>query len=404
MSISTSNNFSVAPRDPESTFLRGVAALDESPFFGVPDSVREVIAKYGSSTKLVMLGTKDFGDHLLFLKDRGCEVVGVVDDFRYTQKVLHRGVPVISTDSFLAMSRQDDIVAFNTCRYDYSKRFFDNLCREHGIPHINHEQAVRVFRLQGKVDYRVDDWGKAIVENATRYLALAKRFDDSYSVATLFGVLNFHLTCEPEYCHQIERPPSTLYYRSGLLEFSEKEKMVDCGAAMGESLAGLVGTTRGKFEHSWLIEPDRFNIQTLQKELRRYGGTPLESKITVHGVGAGDVKDQVPFKHMGGHLGRVLSSNDGLEPTDFIDVRPVDDIIDDVPTFIKIDTEGAELPALKGSRKSIIAGKPKMAISAYHRANDLLELTDFVLSVNPEYRLGLRHHSSERWDTCLYFY
>ncbi|MGW8346832.1 FkbM family methyltransferase, partial [Xanthomonas axonopodis pv. khayae] len=87
-----------------------------------------------------------------------------------------------------------------------------------------------------------------------------------------------------------------------------------------------------------------------------------------------------------------------------VDVFPIDDVIDDAPTFIKMDIEGSELSALKGAQGAISQCKPKMAISAYHRATDLLDLSDFALSLNPDYRIGLRHHTPDRWDTCLYFY
>jgi FkbM family methyltransferase len=302
------------------------------------------------------------------------------------------------------LAKRGDLIALNTCRYDYSKRFFDNLCRENGIPYLNYEQAVRAFGLQGKLDHRVDDWGKTIVENAGRYLALARRLDDPFSVETLFGVLNFHLTCDPEHSHQIERPYSTLYFRSGLLEFTEAERMVDCGASIGESLAGLIGTTKGVFEHSWMIEPDRLNIEKLKDILRRLEGTNLESKVSLHGVALGAKEDRVLFNHVGGHGGTILPPNGNQATSDLVDVRAVDDIIDTAPTFIKMDIEGAELGALKGCRTSIETAKPKLAISAYHRARDLFELTDYVLSLNPSYKVGLRHHTEERWDTCLYFY
>jgi hypothetical protein len=44
-----------------------------------------------------------------------------------------------------------------------------------------------------------------------------------------------------------------------------------------------------------------------------------------------------------------------------------------------------------------------MAISAYHRTTDLIDLPRFVDSLDSGYRIGLRHHTEERYDTCLYF-
>ncbi|TBU94014.1 FkbM family methyltransferase [Pseudomonas dryadis] len=387
-------------------FLAAANALASDPMFGVPRDVRDVLARHGAATRVVILGTNGFGSHLMSVKgERNGEVIAAVDDFRYHSGALYYGLPIISTDKFLELARQQgDLVAVNTCRYDRPKRFFDSICRAHGIPHLNFEQTVRAFRLQGRVDYRVDDWGPEIIRNIPALQALAGRMADDYSVRTLHAVLNFHLACEPEYYHEVERPYSTLYFRSGLLQFSDAESMVDCGASIGESLAGLVGVTKGRFERSWMIEPDRINQQTLQNVLRRYEGTPLASRITLHDCGVGETSCQVPFNHEGGHGGFVRPADDTYDVADLIEVRPIDEIIDDVPTFIKMDIEGYELAALKGARKTISEHAPKLAISAYHRSTDLLDLTGYVLALNPDYKVGLRHHTPDRWDTCLYFY
>ncbi len=395
----------INPQAIEETFLNAVHALKNDSMFGIPNDVRNIIAKYGENTKVIILGTKGFGSHFLNLKtNQHCNVIGSVDDFRYHSGALYYGTPIISTDKFIEIAKEGNIIALNTCRYDGPKRFFDQICRQHGIPHLNFEQSVRAFRLQGLIDYRVDDWGQNIVHNVSRYQTLAKRFADYYSAETLFSILCFHLTCNPEYYHEIERPYSTLYFRSGLLHFTDRERMVDCGASIGESLAGLIGITQGRFDRSWLIEPDRINIGTLENVLRRFEDTPLAQKITLHACGVGERESMAPFNHEGGHGGFVMPTDANHDPADLINIFPIDAIIDDVPTFIKMDIEGSELNALKGARESIVKHKPKMAISAYHRSTDLLDLTNYILSLNPDYKVGLRHHTPDRWDTCLYFY
>lgn len=396
----------IDPQAMADVFLAAVNGLAADSMFGIPCDVQDVLARCGAATKVVILGTKGFGSHLMSASgERNCDAIAAVDDYRYHSGALYYGLPIISTDKFIEMAkRHDDLVAINTCRYDGPKRFFDNICRAHGIPHLNFEQSIRALRLQGRVDYRVDDWSPEIVRNAPMFQALAERMADDYSIRTLYAVLNFHLTCEPEYYHEVERPYSTLYFRSGLLQFSSAERMVDCGASIGESLAGLVGITKGRFERSWMIEPDRINQQTLKSVLRRYEGTPLASRITLHDCGVGETRGRVPFNHEGGHGGFVRPADGTYDAADLIDIRPIDEIIDEAPTFIKMDIEGYELAALKGASKSIRDHAPKLAISAYHRSTDLLDLTSYVLSLNPDYRVGLRHHTPDRWDTCLYFY
>ncbi len=378
-------------------------AYQSDPLFSIPAKAREIFARRGSETPFILLGTKDFA--AIFISNAGdrAKALFVVDDFKCHRGELFYGIEIISTDKFLEIARQNpDMIALNCCRVDLSRRFFENLCRFHEVPCLNHEQAIRLLGMNDIVDYRICDWGPSIASRFDDYVALGRRFADPYSLETLQGVLMFHLTCNPEWHLNISRPYSTLYFRSGLFSMTDKEKFVDCGASVGESTTGLIDVTRGEFAHSWMIEPDRQNIETLRKLQRKYLGTPLESKITLHPVAVGDSVTEVPFHHLGGHAGVVAPHPDATP--DRVIVQPVDTIIDDIPTFIKVDIEGFELAALRGSAKAIKEGSPKLAISAYHRPTDLLDLTAYIDSLSTHYTLGLRHHTEERWDTCLYFY
>lgn len=72
-------------------------------------------------------------------------------------------------------------------------------------------------------------------------------------------------------------------------------------------------------------------------------------------------------------------------------------------TFIKMDVEGAEHEAIKGSEKTIKTFSPKLAISAYHRNEDLFSLILQLHEINPDYSFFLRHHPYvPAWETNLY--
>lgn len=60
--------------------------------------------------------------------------------------------------------------------------------------------------------------------------------------------------------------------------------------------------------------------------------------------------------------------------------------------FIKLDIEGAELDMLHGAAKTITRCKPKMAISAYHKWEDLWTLTPYIKSLRPDYEFEFRHY------------
>lgn len=70
--------------------------------------------------------------------------------------------------------------------------------------------------------------------------------------------------------------------------------------------------------------------------------------------------------------------------------------------FIKMDIEGAEYRALVGAEHTIRTFKPQLAISIYHRPEDMWRLPEIILKFNPEYKLFLRHYTIKLNETVLY--
>lgn len=77
-----------------------------------------------------------------------------------------------------------------------------------------------------------------------------------------------------------------------------------------------------------------------------------------------------------------------------VPVVTIDEATNLEATFITFEIEGAELKALNGARETIARNRPKMAISIYHKPEDLATLTDFVLTTGQGYQLGFRQHNS----------
>jgi hypothetical protein len=71
-------------------------------------------------------------------------------------------------------------------------------------------------------------------------------------------------------------------------------------------------------------------------------------------------------------------------------------------TFIKMDLEGAELNALKGAEQTIKEQKPKLAISIYHKPEDIWEIPNLLLELVPDYKFYIRHYTLIGAETVLY--
>lgn len=369
------------------------------PLFCIPEDCRRVFKERGMETKVILLGATPFSRTFYLEAHDRVRIEAVVDDFRAASGDFFEGLPIITSAEMLVRAARGDVITVSGCRYDRSRRFFKNMARRYEVPHLNFEQALRLFGIDPARDHRIDDWGRTIAERLSEFHQLADRLVDDYSRYTLYSVLLFQLTCNPEWSLHAARPYCTLYFRSGLWAPHSRERFVDCGASIGESTAAMIDATSGKFDRIWMIEPDRFNVETLQKYLTELDDESLAQRIQLQACAVGERDEELAFTHQGGHGGQVSSGSAG----DTVPVRRIDDLLDTEPTLIKMDVEGAELGALKGARDCIAAAKPKLAISAYHRPTDLLDITQFALGVRADYRVGLRHHTEERWDTCLYF-
>ena len=70
--------------------------------------------------------------------------------------------------------------------------------------------------------------------------------------------------------------------------------------------------------------------------------------------------------------------------------------------FIKMDIEGSELDALDGALESIRKFKPKLAISVYHKKDDLYTIPKLIHSIRSDYKFYLDCTTGFSGETILY--
>lgn len=70
--------------------------------------------------------------------------------------------------------------------------------------------------------------------------------------------------------------------------------------------------------------------------------------------------------------------------------------------FIKMDIEGAEVPAIIGATNTIKMFKPKLAISVYHKWDDLLVIPQLISTIRDDYSYYLDCTTGFGGETILY--
>lgn len=177
-----------------------------------------------------------------------------------------------------------------------------------------------------------------------------------------------------------------------------KETFIDAGGFDGLTTARFMDWCGGK-GYSYIFEPDERNIQSIKNHLGHISNYRIVPKAlwSKTAVLAMDAK--------GNFATSVREKADGMqgETTDTAEAVSLDEYFEkEEITFIKMDIEGAEKRALQGAARIIAEQKPKLAVSIYHKAEDIWELPRLLLQYCPEYRFYLRHYSFSGYDTVLY--
>lgn len=185
------------------------------------------------------------------------------------------------------------------------------------------------------------------------------------------------------------------YYPPEIIKFDKDEVMVELGSNNGETLQDFISRCPD-FEHVYCFEPDSACLDNLYKISNAY-----PNRINIIPKIAWDKACTLQFCDNDGD-GSSSVSESGNSGGEMLPASSVDLEIQDMVTFIKMDIEGAELRALHGAENHIRQFKPKLAISVYHKKEDLFVIPQYLLSIRPDYKFYLRHHGNDDTDTVLY--
>ena len=163
------------------------------------------------------------------------------------------------------------------------------------------------------------------------------------------------------------------------------EFLLDAGAHHGNVSKTFVEQTKGVFRQIIAIEPDPFNRARLEDNLQSW--LPDDLRIKVYDCALAEDESEA-FFHAGLGYASQLSRTGQMSVT----TRPLD-ALGLSPTFLKLHLEGAELPALKGARETLLASRPLIAATVYHNADGIWKTPLWLMETLPEYRFLFRTHS-----------
>ncbi|MBI3556002.1 MAG: FkbM family methyltransferase [Deltaproteobacteria bacterium] len=187
------------------------------------------------------------------------------------------------------------------------------------------------------------------------------------------------------------------YFSDGIVAHDQDAIFYDCGAFDGDSVFNFIAHCGQKFKRIVAFEPDPGNFSRLRETVAAWPHK-LSKKIKLVNRALADWAGKAGFSTDGLASSRMDESAMGSVITTTLD----EFALNEKPTFIKFDIEGAERLALLGARKLLGKVKPALAVCVYHRPEDLWQLPLLIKSFNPGYRFYLRASNGYGDELVIY--
>lgn len=216
-------------------------------------------------------------------------------------------------------------------------------------------------------------------------------FEDTISKKIILNRMRRYLAC-----FDMEHSPvEEQYFEKDVIRLSEREVFVDGGSYTGDTALAFIRRMEERYDFIYGFEPERKNFDKAKSNLENYRDIELINK------GLWSKTAQLSF-HVD-NIASTIAENGEI----FISVISLDEFFATgetkrLPTFIKLDIEGAEKQALLGMKNVIAQSHPKLAISVYHKPEDIYELPQLIMKLGKGYKFTLRHYTACMYDTVLY--
>lgn len=349
------------------------------------------------AARLALYGAGHLGREVLArLRGVGVEPAAFADDTPGKQGQTLDGVPVMSARE--AAERFGDRLVFAVTILNPALRFLDareRLERLTGAPVVSFLGLAWKYPDAFLPYYQYEPPGEVLKKGAAIREALGA-FADDESRRQFVAHLRFRLLLD--YAALPAASRAEYFPEDVLPPLPGDTVFVDCGAYDGDTVRRFLAHQGGRFGAVYAFEPDEENFRRLGEYVAGLGADAA-GRIHLFKAGVGDRRTTLRF-HATGNMAASVSDEGEVE----VEVVPVSEVVEagGRTVYVKYDVEGAEWEALRGSEALIKEARPLLAVSVYHRPDDLWQLPLYLKSLDPGYRLALRTQGEDGMDVICY--
>ena len=232
-----------------------------------------------------------------------------------------------------------------------------------------------------------------LIENQDDYIECRSIYTDPTSISIFDNIVNFRLTTDEQYLKNACTLSKEVYFEFKDITCAKNAVFVDGGGFDGETTIDFINHCPDKqYKKVYYFEPDSLNMEHSKNNLNSYNNIEYIQK------GLYSHKDTLFFDDAS-EQGSAISD----KGTSKIEVTSLDAEIHEPISFIKLDIESAELPALKGAHRHISEDTPVIAVCIYHTPEEFYTIPLYLhKKYGDKYDFHLRHYSYGVIDTVLY--
>jgi FkbM family methyltransferase len=345
------------------------------------------------NSKIFIYGTGTFARQVFeSCNQLDLKVEGYVDHIKNLNEL---GLNILSVDEL--PTHNDVIVILGVCNLfgDLQKISDRIFSRNSSINIVTPVQFAKLCHLSGLLleNYWLSGNIEYLTQNSQKVLDVKNILSDAQSQDLFDKIVKYRID---GFVSDLPKPESLQdqYLPLGLSTPPDLLNMLELGSFKGEDLKRFLGRSKN-LEFAICIEPDLENyidLVTQVSELRNPNLFPLP-------VGAWNVTSQLKFDSNGQSDARVSEFAESS-----ILVIKMDELIGSrYINYIKMDIEGAEIPAIDGLKNTISKQNPHLAISVYHKPQDILEIPLKINEIAPgAYDFFMRVYGHQTFETVLY--
>ena len=263
----------------------------------------------------------------------------------------------------------------------------------------------RIIWVLDIYEFNIHHWHKKYASEPKNFIKEIKNIKKTYNLLndtiskkvflSILDIYTSHKTI------RIKHSNHKQYFPKNLFDKKNYQNIINCGAFDGDTFKIYMDKFKNEFKKALLIEPDKKNFLKLKENIKRYRINTKKQNLVSLNLALSNKKEVLLFDQNKGLSSEVKKKGTNLKK---IKTDTLDNLLykNNDNWYLILDTEGHEKKILVGAKKLISKNRLNLAVSVYHRVDDLWNILIYLKKINKKFKFYLKNYSGFSYETILY--